>query len=77
MEPLVRARTLQGFGAMVTDLGGQPEVILRRVGLDLDVLNRVDKWISFQSVLFAYESAALATGWLENQTITVSALRLI
>ena len=61
MEPLVRARTLQGFGALITDLGGQPETILRRVGLDLDVLNRVDKWISFQSVLLAYESAAVAT----------------
>jgi len=61
VEPLVRARTLQGFGPLVSDLDGQPETILRRAGLDPDVLNRVDKWISFQSVLIAYESAAHAT----------------
>lgn len=61
MEPLVRARTLQGFGALVADLGEQPEAILERAGLDIGVLNRTDEWIPFRSVLIAYESAALAT----------------
>jgi AraC-like DNA-binding protein len=61
MEPLVRARTLQGFGALVSDLGEQPEAILERAGLDIGVLSRTDEWIAFRSVLIAYESAALAT----------------
>jgi AraC-like DNA-binding protein len=46
---------------LVTDLGGEPEAILKRAGLDIGVLNRTDEWISFRSVLIAYESAALAT----------------
>jgi AraC-like DNA-binding protein len=61
MEPLVRARTLQGFGALVADLGGQADVILARAGLDVDVLNRSEQWISYRSVLIAYESAAAIT----------------
>ena len=52
---------MQGFDALVADLGGQPEALLRRAGLDLNVLNRSDDWIPFRSVLIAYESAALAT----------------
>jgi len=61
MEPLVRARTLQGFGELVAVLGGQANVILARAGLDIDDLNRSEKWISYRSVLIAYESAAQAT----------------
>lgn len=61
VESLVRARTLQGFGELVANLGGDARDILQRAGLDPAVLERSDEWISFRSVLVAYESAAIAT----------------
>jgi len=61
VETSVRARTLQGFADLVVELGADPAVILRRSGLDADVLNRSDEWIPFRSVVIAYETAALTT----------------
>ena len=61
MTSVVRARTLQGFAELVTDLGANPVKILRRAGLDQGVLKCSDDWISFPSVVIAYELAALET----------------
>jgi AraC-like DNA-binding protein len=61
METTVRARTMQGFGDLVARLGADPIAILRRVGLDAEVLSRPDEWVSFRSVVIAYETAAMAT----------------
>jgi len=61
MEFSVRARTLQGFGDLLTDLGGSLDTVLSRAGLDPNVLSRLESWISFRSVLIAYETAAKVT----------------
>jgi AraC-like DNA-binding protein len=52
---------MQGFGDLVVRLGADPKEILKRAGLDAGVLNRPDEWISFRSVVVAYELAAAAT----------------
>jgi AraC-like DNA-binding protein len=52
---------MQGFGDLVAKLGAEPSVILGRAGLGPDVLSRSDEWVSFRSVVIAYETAALAT----------------
>ncbi|MDH4316703.1 MAG: AraC family transcriptional regulator [Gammaproteobacteria bacterium] len=52
---------MQGFGDLVAKLGADPSAILGRAGLDPDVLSRSDEWVSFRSVVIAYETAALAT----------------
>ena len=61
MESSVRARVLQGFGELVTDLGADPGFILKRAGLEADALERSDQWIPFRSAVIAYELAAAAT----------------
>lgn len=53
---------MQGFGDLVVRLGADPKDILKRAGLDAGVVNRPDEWISFRSVVIAYEIAATATG---------------
>ena len=53
---------MQGFGDLVVRLGADPKDILKRAGLDAGVVNRPDEWISFRSVVVAYELAAAATG---------------
>ena len=53
---------MAGFGDLVAQLGGNPRQVMERAGLDAGVLNRPDEWISFRSVLVAYELAAVATG---------------
>lgn len=62
MQHFVRARTLQGFGELVVELGADPADILESAGLNSDVLRRSDDWIPFRSVLVAYETAAIITG---------------
>jgi AraC-like DNA-binding protein len=62
MDASVRARTMQGFSDLVARLGADPKKILERAGLDAAVVNRPDEWISFRSVIVAYELAAGATG---------------
>ena len=52
---------MQGFGDLVAELGGDPAAILARAGLDADVMTRSDEWVSFRSVVIAYETAAAAT----------------
>lgn len=61
MNYLVRARTLQGFGELVQALGADPRLVLERAGLSAQALDCEDEWISFKSVLVAYEAAALVT----------------
>jgi AraC-like DNA-binding protein len=61
LEPLVRARTLNGFAALVHQLGADPEHVLTRVGIAPDVTTRPLEWISFPAVLRAYEVAAVET----------------
>jgi AraC-like DNA-binding protein len=61
METTVRARTMQGFSELVAELGGDPIAILARAGLDADVMSRSNEWVSFRSVVIAYETAATAT----------------
>ncbi|MDH4110007.1 MAG: AraC family transcriptional regulator [Gammaproteobacteria bacterium] len=62
MEASVRARTMQGFSDLVARLGADPKKVLERAGLHAAVVNRPDEWISFRSVVVAYELAAAATG---------------
>jgi AraC-like DNA-binding protein len=52
---------MQGFGDLVEKLGADPKQVLKRAGLDAGVLDRPDEWISFRSVIVAYELAAAAT----------------
>jgi len=61
IEPIVRARTLDGFTQLVRELGGDPEGVLARVGLADHVTAHPLEWISFPAVLRAYEIAANET----------------
>jgi hypothetical protein len=61
VEPTVRARTLEGFGSLVRELGGNPQEILTRAGIATDAAARPLEWVSFPAVLRAYEMAAAET----------------
>ena len=46
MQPLIRAASLRGFGALVTELGGDPEALLADFGIDREVLESDDGLLS-------------------------------
>ena len=58
VEPAVRARTLDGFAQVVSELGGDATQILTCVGIPPDAAAHPLEWISFPAVLRAYELAA-------------------
>tara|TARA_R110002110_G_scaffold205066_1_gene416709 strand:+ start:108761 stop:109792 length:1032 start_codon:yes stop_codon:yes gene_type:complete len=59
---LVRASALGGFHAAVEELGGDAAEILRRVGLDDDIEQDTEAWLSYHKFLLLLEEAAQATG---------------
>jgi AraC-like DNA-binding protein len=62
MQPIVRARTIEGFAEAVTELGLDAESILARVGIAAGaVRTKPDDWISCAAVYRAYEIAAAET----------------
>lgn len=46
MQPLIRAASLRGFGGLVTELGGDPDSLLARSGIEPEVLESDDGLLS-------------------------------
>ena len=46
MQPLIRAASLRGFGALVTELGGDPALLLQRFDIAAEVLEHDDGLLS-------------------------------
>ena len=62
MITLVRSRTLRAFEETVAALGVAAGPILTRTGLDADVLDNPEGWVSFPAVIRAYQLAAAQFG---------------
>ena len=58
MAGVVRAGALQGFGDVVHDLGGDPDALLRRGGLDPECIRDPEAMISLDAVASVLEHAA-------------------
>lgn len=58
---VIRGTSLTGFPALVTELGGDPDVLLSRAGIDRADVGRFDAFFTYLSVIHAVESAAVAT----------------
>lgn len=58
MEESIRAGALQGFDRVVRDLGGDPERLLRRNGLDPRSLRNPESMVSLAKVALLVEDAA-------------------
>ncbi|GAA4260987.1 AraC family transcriptional regulator [Dietzia aurantiaca] len=60
MQPLIRAASLRGFGALVTELGGDPARLLERFDIAADVLEHDDGLLSITAHDRMLDAAASA-----------------
>jgi AraC-like DNA-binding protein len=58
---VIRATALTGYPALVTELGGDPDALLRRAGISPDTIGRFDCFVTYLALIDAVESAAHAT----------------
>lgn len=58
MQPLIRAASLRGFGPLVTELGGDPDVLLAGFGIDREILESDDGLLSITAHDRMLDSAA-------------------
>ena len=61
MSSFVRAGVLSGFSPLVVELGGDPEILFKRLGLGADVLEREDDLLTLDTVNALLESAVKST----------------
>ncbi|MBM7516433.1 hypothetical protein JOD66_001400 [Nocardioides nitrophenolicus] len=59
---LIRGTSLQGYGELVTELGGDVRALLDLAHLPAAAVGDHDSFISYRSVVTALEAAATATG---------------
>lgn len=59
---LIRGTCLSGYRELVTELGADPDALLRAASLRTQDIGRSDVFISYVGVVTAVESAAAATG---------------
>lgn len=58
---VIRGTALTGFPALVTELGGDPDVVLGRSGIKRSDVGRFDAFLTYLSFINVVESAAAAT----------------
>jgi AraC-like DNA-binding protein len=58
MINLVRSSMFTGFGELVTELGGSPELLLRHYSIPIDIERRVDAFIPFRKAVALLERSA-------------------
>ncbi|MES1926029.1 AraC family transcriptional regulator ligand-binding domain-containing protein [Salinisphaera sp. T31B1] len=58
MTSLVRNSALDGFGAFVRQLGGEPELLLARCDIPPDIESRQDAFLSYRSLIQLLEECA-------------------
>jgi AraC-like DNA-binding protein len=58
---VIRGTALRGFPDLVTELGGDPDVLLSRAGIDRTDVGRFDAFFTYVALIHAVESAAAAT----------------
>jgi len=56
---MVRAQSLRGYRELVTDLGGHPNRLLRKVGIDPAALDQLTAFIGFDRLIDLLERSAL------------------
>lgn len=61
MQPLIRAASLRGFGALVTELGGDPAELLERFGIAPQTLQDEDGLLSITAHDRMLDAAADST----------------
>lgn len=62
---VIRGTALAGFGAFVTELGGQPKPVLYAAGIRPDDAGDPDAFLAYRSIVLAVEAAAEQTGCLD------------
>ncbi len=50
MTAMVRAQSLRGYRELVNDLGGNPNRLLRKAGIEPDAPDHLTDFISFESL---------------------------
>lgn len=60
MSEIVRAESLRGFPAIVAELGGDPDTLLRENGIDPAVLADNDAYLAYRRVMLLVERVAVA-----------------
>jgi AraC-like DNA-binding protein len=58
MTGMVRVQTLRGYPELVRDLGGSPNRLLRRSGVDPAAINQLTAFISFETLIDLLERSA-------------------
>jgi len=58
MASMVRAQSLRGYPELVRDLGGSPGRLLRKVGVEPEVLNQLTGFIRFETLVDLLERSA-------------------
>lgn len=58
---MIRGTALTGYPALVTELGGDPERLLSRAGINQADVGRFDAFITYLALIHAVESGAAAT----------------
>jgi AraC-like DNA-binding protein len=58
MTAMVRAQSVRGYRELVTDLGGNPNRLLRRAGVDPAALDQLTGFISFETLIALLERSA-------------------
>jgi AraC-like DNA-binding protein len=62
VQPLIRTASLRGFGDLVTELGGDPDRLLDRFGIDREVLEGDDELVSITAHDQMLDAAAAELG---------------
>lgn len=58
---MIRGTSLTGFGELVTELGGDPDPLLRRAGIRPGDIERFDSFFTYRAMMHVMETAAAAT----------------
>jgi AraC-like DNA-binding protein len=58
MTAMVRAQALRGYPELVRDLGGSPNRLLRKSGVDPAAINQLTAFISFETLIDLFERSA-------------------
>src|SRR6516165_11785901 len=62
MTAMVRAQSLRGYRELVNDLGGNPNRLLRKAGVDPGAPDHLTDFISFESLIDLLECSATDLG---------------
>ncbi|TNM46133.1 AraC family transcriptional regulator [Nocardioides albidus] len=58
MRELVRATSLTGYRELTRSLGGDPDALLRRFGIDPEVAGDIDAFVDFRALVALHEATA-------------------